>query len=153
MMNIGNETKVVKWHRRAYYFSKKCPVISHLYYVISRIIFGAELPPSVKIGEGVEFAHGGLGVVVHKDAIIGDNTKIMHSVTIGGKDGAPPPIIGDDCFIGVGACILGDIRIGNNVKVGANSVVLNDVPDNCTVCGAPARIVRKDGNRVPPKEQ
>lgn len=58
------------------------------------------------------------------------------------------PKVGKNCIIGTGACLLGNIKIGDNVKIGANSVVLNDVPDNCTVVGIPARIIKSKGNKI-----
>ena len=90
------------------------------------------------IGGGAKFAdvphlpHGINGIVVSPNAVIGKNCTIFHQVTIGeGRDGAPT--IGDNCFIGVGAKIIGKIKVGNNVRIGANCVVFEDVPDNCTV--------------------
>ncbi len=102
------------------------------------------------IGYGASFdgvpnlPHGINGIVVSPNAVIGKNCTIFHQVTIGeGRDGAPA--IGDNCFIGAGAKVIGKIKIGNNVRIGANCVVFEDVPDNCTVVlGKPRYIVREN---------
>ena len=78
---------------------------------------------------------------------IGRNLKIKHNVTIGNNHGKVP-IIGDNVFLGCGACVLGGITIGDNVKIGANSVVTKSVPANSVVVGNPAHIVKSDGERV-----
>lgn len=78
---------------------------------------------------------------------IGNNLKIKHNVTIGNNHGGVPSI-GDDVFIGCGACVLGDINIGNNVMIGANSVVVKSVPDNAVVIGNPACIIKLNGKKV-----
>lgn len=102
------------------------------------------------IGSGAFFAekprlpHGIMGIVVSPNAVIGKGCTIFHQVTIGeGRDGAPT--IGDNCFIGVGAKVIGKIKIGNNVRIGANCVVFEDVPDNCTVVlEKPRYIIREE---------
>lgn len=93
---------------------------------------------------GVNFGHP-IGIVIHQDAIIGENTLIYQNVTIGRKDRTSQkcPKIGCNCVIGAGACILGDIKIGNNVTIGANAVVVSNVPDNSTAIGVPALIRSK----------
>lgn len=118
-------------------------VIAHLIdYVIIRGFYSCDVQSNMKIGEGVIFAHNGLGVVIHPQTIIGNNVKIMQGVTVGGRDGSALPIIEDDVLIGAGAKVLGEIRIGRGAKIGANSVVLKDVPEGCTAVGVPARILQ-----------
>jgi serine O-acetyltransferase len=104
------------------------------------LLFSCYIPYTVELGKGVNIAHG-LGIVIHQKTKVGSNTLIYQNVTLGGRNGKGGPIIGENCIIGAGACILGEINIGNNVKVGANAVVLKDVPDNCTVVGVPARVI------------
>ncbi|HUJ27128.1 MAG TPA: serine acetyltransferase [Myxococcales bacterium] len=107
---------------------------------ISQAVFGAVLPPEAIIGGGTELGYGGLGVVVHKDAIVGRNVLLSPGVVIGGRsEMAGVPVIEDDVKIGAGAKILGPIRIGAGAKVGANAVVLHDVEPGETVAGVPAR--------------
>jgi serine O-acetyltransferase len=100
-----------------------------------RIIYSCEIYPTCKIENSVLFPHNGLGVVIHSEAIIGKNTKILPNVIIGGRNSESCPVIGENVLIGAGACILGDIKIGNNVKIGANAIVVDDIPNNTTVVG------------------
>ena len=109
-----------------------------------KIIFSADIPPQVQIGEGTVFPHDALGNVFHPEVKIGKNCKILHGVTMGGRAGHKGlPIIGDNVLIGVHAQILGNVRIGNNSVVGAGAIVTHDVPDNVVVVGNPARILRR----------
>ncbi|WP_061575223.1 serine O-acetyltransferase [Heyndrickxia coagulans] len=121
-------------------YDLKIPFLPKVMFHFMRIIFSCEIPFQSNIGEGTDFIHNGLGVVIHPEAKIGKYNKIMQNVTIGGRNGRGAPHIGDYCFIGVGACILGDITIGNNVMIGANAVVINDIPDNMVVVGIPGTI-------------
>ena len=84
------------------------------------------------------------GIIIAYTAKIGKNCTILQNVTIDGSGGAAT-YIGDDCYIGAGAVILCGVKVGNRVKIGANAVVTKDVPDDCTVVGIPAHIVKKDG--------
>ena len=95
------------------------------------------------IGRGTKFGYGGIGVVIHARTVIGKNCTIGQGVTIGGKSGwYEVPMIGDNVRIHAGARIIGPVRIGDNVEIGANCVVVKDVPSNCVVAGIPARILR-----------
>ena len=104
---------------------------------------------TLSIGPGLRIYHGD-GIVIASGAVIGRGMTIQHQVTIGNRIGHEGelgcPTIGDDVFIGVGAKVLGAIRIGNNVRIGANAVVLHDIPDNATVVGIPAKVVRIEGD-------
>ena len=98
-----------------------------------------------EVGKGTTLAYGGIGVVIHKDAIIGQNCVIESNVTIGGRNNIPDaPVIGDNVFIGTGARILGNVHVGNGSIIGANAVVLRDVPERCSVAGVPAKILHKN---------
>lgn len=106
-----------------------------------RNVYGVELPWSAHIGRNVVMEHQG-GIVVHGDATIGDGCTIRQGVTIGNRSLDAPfdvPVIGRDVNIGAGAVIVGPIRLGDGCAVGANAVVLHDVPAGVTVVGAPAR--------------
>lgn len=133
-------------HRLAHiFYNKKMYFTARLLSQITRLTTGIEIHPGAKIGKGLFIDHG-MGVVIGETAEVGDDVTIYHGATLGGtgKDtGKRHPTVGNNVFIGSGAKLLGPINIGNNVKVGANAVVLIDVPDNSTCVGIPARIVEK----------
>lgn len=119
------------------------PLLPRLLYATNRILFATVIPPSVKIGRNVLLGYSGLGIVIHKNAVIGNNVKISQNVTIGGRSGhRMVPIIEDDVEIGAGACVIGPIHVGQGAKIGANAVVLNDVPRKTVAVGIPARILK-----------
>lgn len=125
-------------------FKHHIPLIPNIMSQIIRVIFSCELPCSVVIGEGSCFSHNGLGCVVNPDAKIGKNVKILQNVTIGGRgDGRGVPVIEDNVLIGCGACVLGGVTIGEGASIGANAVVIMDVPAGCIAVGIPARIIKK----------
>ena len=119
------------------------------YYLYRKSIkFGIQIPTGVKIGKGFYIGHWG-GIVVNTNVIIGDNCNISHNVTLGGAQRGKrkgTPIIGHHVYIGPGAKLIGKIHIGNNVAIGANAVVLSDIPDNSVVVGIPARVVSDHGS-------
>ena len=111
---------------------------------VSRFFTGIEIHPGAKIGKNLFIDHG-MGVVIGETAEIGDNCVIYHQVTLGGtgKDkGKRHPTLGDNVLISTGAKVLGPIYIGSNSKIGANAVVLEDIPENSTAVGIPAKVVR-----------
>ena len=117
----------------------------------ARWLTGIEIHPSAKIGIGIFIDHG-MGVVIGETAEIGNHVTLFQGVTLGGtgkERGKRHPTLGNHVVIGAGAKILGGIKIGDNVKVGANSVVLKPVPSNSTVIGVPARIIKVQGERLP----
>ncbi|MBV0891398.1 serine acetyltransferase [Paracoccus sp. Z118] len=103
------------------------------------------MPPQTRIGKDFHIIHCEGSISIHPGAVIGDRLGVMHNVTIGTNMGPEAPVIGDDVFIGVNSCVLGGIRIGNRVRIGANTAVTTDVPDDCIAVGSPARIVRRLG--------
>ncbi len=112
--------------------------ISHL----TRFFTGIEIHPGAKIGKGVFIDHG-MGVVIGETAIVGDYSLIYQGVTLGGtgkETGKRHPTLGKHVVVGAGAKVLGNIQIGDNVRIGAGSVVLRDVPSDRTVVGIPGRI-------------
>lgn len=109
--------------------------------VFNEIIFGLVIGPKASIGPGFSIAHAS-GIVIHRHARIGSHFRIQHQVTIGQRN-HKVPVIGNNVFCGCGAKVLGAITIGDNVKIGANAVVVHDVPSDCTVVGIPAKVVKK----------
>ncbi|GHU98904.1 serine acetyltransferase [Clostridia bacterium] len=121
----------------------------------ARFFTGVEIHPAAKLGRGIFIDHG-MGVVIGETAEIGDNVVIYQGVTLGGtgKDkGKRHPTIGNNVMISAGAKVLGPFKVGDNAKIGAGSVVLREVPENSTVVGVPARIVRRGGLRVEDLDQ
>jgi serine O-acetyltransferase len=110
--------------------------------------YGIDIPYRTRIGYGFYIGHFG-GIVVHPNAVIGNNCNISQGVTIGRANRgarAGTPVIGDNVFIGPGAKIIGNLQIGNNVAIGANAVVTKSVPDNAVVAGVPAHVISMQGS-------
>ena len=116
-----------------------------------RFFTGIEIHPGAKIGNGLFIDHG-IGIVIGETAQIGSFCTIYHNVTLGGTgkhSGKRHPTIGNNVVIGTASTLLGPITIGDNVKIGAETVVImHNVPSNCTVVGAPAKIVKINGQKV-----
>ncbi len=143
--------KAVRAYRRAHWWHE------HGFYFIARWISqnarnrtGIEIHPGAQIGKGLFIDHGA-GVVIGETTIIGDNCTLYQNVTLGGtgKDaGKRHPTLGNNVMVGAGARVLGPFKIGDNSKIAANAVVLEEVPPNCTAVGVPARVVKRDGIKV-----
>ncbi|MBH0196928.1 MAG: serine O-acetyltransferase [Nitrospira sp.] len=118
---------------------------------LARWLTGVEIHPSATIGTGFFIDHG-MGVVIGETAEIGDYVTLFQGVTLGGtgkERGKRHPTLGNHVVVGAGAKILGGITIGDNVKIGANSVVLKSVAANSTVIGVPGRVIKSQGERLP----
>ena len=112
---------------------------------------GIEIHPGAQIGKGLFIDHGS-GVIIGETAIIGDNVTLYQGVTLGGtgkETGKRHPTLKNNVMVSAGAKILGSFTIGENSKIGAGSVVLEEVPPNCTVVGVSGRVVRKGSQKVP----
>ncbi len=103
------------------------------------IVTNVTIDAHMQVGEDLHLIHAEGPISIHPDTVIGDRCGIMHNVTIGTNMTPGAPAIGDDVFIGVGACVLGDITVGDRVRISANSLVINDVPDDAIVIGVPAK--------------
>ncbi|MBX3728278.1 MAG: serine O-acetyltransferase [Candidatus Sumerlaeia bacterium] len=126
------------------------PILPRLMAHLTRWLTGIEIHPAARIGAGLFIDHG-MGVVIGETAIIGRNCTLFHQVTLGGtgkQTGKRHPTLEDNVVVGAGAKVLGNITLGQGCYVGANSVVLTDVPPTCTVVGIPGRIVRAGGEKV-----
>ncbi|SDZ62343.1 serine O-acetyltransferase [Evansella caseinilytica] len=131
------------WKKRVYFIAR---FISQ----VSRFFTGIEIHPGAKIGQRLFIDHG-MGVVIGETCEIGDNVTIYQGVTLGGtgkEKGKRHPTVEDNVLIATGAKVLGSMRIGQNSRIGAGSVVLKEVPPNSTVVGIPGRVVIQDGVKV-----
>lgn len=135
----------ILWHRVAHrLYNARVPLLPRVISQFSRLLTGIEIHPGAKIGRRFFIDHG-MGVVIGETAEIGNDCLIYQGVTLGGtgnERGKRHPTLGDCVVVGAGAKVLGSIRIGNNVKIGAGSVVVHSVPDHSTVVGIPGRVVR-----------
>lgn len=129
----------------------RVPFLPRVISQIARLFTGVEIHPAAKIGKCFFIDHG-MGVVIGETSEIGDYVTLFQGVTLGGtgkERGKRHPTLGDHVVVGAGAKILGGIKIGDKVKIGANSVILKSVPPNSTVIGVPGRIVKAEGGRMP----
>ena len=129
----------------------RVPFLPRIISQAARWLTGVEIHPGAQIGTGFFIDHG-MGVVIGETTEIGDFVTLFQGVTLGGtgkERGKRHPTLGNHVVVGAGAKVLGGIRIGDNVKIGANAVVLRSVPPNSTVVGNPGRVVKYDGERLP----
>ncbi len=148
--------KAVFFHKIAnFFYVAGFDLIARIISQATRFFTGIEIHPGAKIGKNLFIDHG-MGVVIGETSEIGDNVTIYHAVTLGGispsinsneqRNEKRHPTIGDDVVIGSGAQIIGPVKIGNTSRIAANAVVVNDVPENSTMVGIPAKAV-KVGNK------
>ena len=146
----------IMWHRPAFWlWNHGFKFIARALSQIVRGCTGVEIHPAAKIGRGVLIDHGS-GVVIGETAEVGDNCTIYQGVTLGGtgKDvGKRHPTIGNNVMISSGAKVLGPFKVGDNARIAAGAVVLEEVPEGATVVGVPARVVRLNGEKVKPLDQ
>ena len=147
--------KAVFFHRIANFFHiAGFHLLARIISQLSRFFTGIEIHPGAKIGTNLFIDHG-MGVVIGETSEIGNNVTIYHAVTLGGispsinsesqRNEKRHPTIGNDVVIGSGAQIIGPVKVGNGARIAANAVVVNDVPENSTMVGVPAKII-KTGN-------
>lgn len=128
----------------------KIPLIPRWLSQTARFFTGIEIHPGAQIGKNFFIDHG-MGVVIGETAIIGDDVLLYQGVTLGGtgkETGKRHPTLGNNVVVGTGAKILGNITIGDNSYIGANAVVIKDVPSNSTVVGIPGRITKQEGQKI-----
>ena len=125
------------------------PLLPRLLSIFNRVAFATQLPAGVQIGRGVHLSYLGLGTVIHERAVIGNHVEIGPGVVIGGRSKIyEVPVIEDHVQIGVGAKVLGPVRVGRGAVIGANAVVMHDVPPGAVVVGIPARVLRIEPERI-----
>ena len=148
--------KAIFFHKIANFFAiAKFDLIARIISQLARFFTGIEIHPGAKVGKNLFIDHG-MGVVIGETSEIGDNVTIYHAVTLGGispsidserqRHEKRHPSIGNDVVIGSGAQILGPVKVGNNSRIAANAVVVNDVKENATMIGIPAKEI-KIGNK------
>ncbi|MBU7007487.1 serine O-acetyltransferase [Peptococcaceae bacterium DYL19] len=139
------------FHRVSHYlYNRGMILLPRLISQFSRFITGIEIHPGARIGEGLFIDHG-TGVVIGETAEVGNNVTIYQGVTLGGtgkEKGKRHPTVGNNVVISTGAKVLGNIKVGDNTRIGAGSVVLKDVPANTTVVGIPGKVVIRDGINI-----
>jgi serine O-acetyltransferase len=135
---------VIHFYRLAHFLYKiKVPFIPRLIYFIQFLLFNSIVPYGAEIGKGTYCSYGGIGVVIHKRSVIGDDCVLGQGITIGGRSKIyEVPVIGNKVYIASGARVLGNVRIGDNVIIGANSVVIKDVPEGSVVAGVPGKVIK-----------
>lgn len=137
-------------HRLAHaLYRSRVPLLPRVLAAVSRALTGIEIHPAARVGQGFFIDHG-MGVVIGETAEIGDDVTLYQGVTLGGTGfatGKRHPTVEDNVTIGSGAKLLGPITVGHGSKIGANSVVIHDVPPNSTVVGNPGHPVRVEGRR------
>ena len=132
----------------SFFYNHKLVLLSRLFDYLILLLFNSYVPGSAQIGKGCKFAYGGIGIVIHSDAVIGFGCVIGQGITIGAKEPYSSkiknkcPIIGNNVYLSAGCRVLGDIIIGNNSIIGANSVVLNSCEENSILAGIPAKFIR-----------
>ena len=138
-------------YRAAHWFhTRKLFTVARCISQFARFLTGIEIHPGAKIGKGFFIDHGA-GVVIGETTEIGDNCLVYQGVTLGGtgkEKGKRHPTLGNNVMVGSGARVLGPFKVGDNAKIAANAVVLEEVPPNCTAVGVPARIVKRNGKKV-----
>ena len=119
-------------------------------YIWTEVVTGVHMPREITIGRRFHIVHADGAISIHPDAVLGNDVGVMHNVTIGTNMSNEAPVIGNDVFIGVGAAILGGIKIGDGARIAANSLVISDVPPGCVAMGVPARVwkIFSDENRT-----
>ena len=148
--------KAVFFYRVAnFFYLAKFDLVARIISQTIRFFTGVEIHPGATIGKNLFIDHG-MGVVIGETSVIGDNVTIYHAVTLGGiapsidsdsqRNEKRHPTIGNDVVIGSGAQIIGPVKVGNGSRIAANAVVVNDVPENSTMIGIPAKAV-KVGNQ------
>ena len=154
----GILTMAVYRYGNTIYYKLRIPLLRELLLVlyavldivIVKLLCGAEFPARARIGKALRLPHGSNGIILHGNTVIGDHVTLFHQVTLGMRDVEEPeaaPRIGNFVVIGAGAKILGDVTVGDESRVGANAVVIRDVPAHSTAVGVPAEIRSTRGRR------
>ena len=138
-----NAMSIYRTARRLYLLH--IPFLPRIGYYLIYLLSNSIVHYETDIGKGTTLAYGGIGVVIHKRAVIGENCVLESNVTIGGRNNLEDlPVIGNHVMIGTGARILGNVHVGDNSIIGANAVVISDIPANCSAGGVPAHVLHEN---------
>lgn len=152
---FGEAFKYIYWMRTCHYLKRniffKYSVYPFAWLILRRLRYklGISVPPDTKIGSGFYIGHFG-GIVINRRCKIGKNCNISHGVTLGQANrgiNKGCPILGDNVYVGPGTKIIGSVKIGDNVAIGANCVVTKDIPDDSVVVGNPGKVISQEGSR------
>jgi serine O-acetyltransferase len=141
---------IILYRISSFLYRMRMPLIPRIISQAARFFTGIEIHPGAVIGRGFFIDHG-MGVVIGQTTVIKDNVTIFQGVTLGGtgkEKGKRHPNIEDNVVVGTGAKVLGNITIGRNSYIGANAVVIKDVPENSTIVGVPGRLTKQEGKRI-----
>jgi len=128
-----------------WFYVHRVPILPRFIYAVDYLLFNVSVPASAEIGKGPRFGYGGMRVIIHSRAVIGESCLIGHEVTIGGRSHIlDVPTLGDRVYVGAGAKILGNVHVGDSAVVGANAVVIHSVPAHSVVGGMPARVIKEN---------
>jgi serine O-acetyltransferase len=132
-------------YNMANFFDRKhLRILSKMFFYVNYFLHNSYIPSGCQIGKTSKFAYGGIGVVIHDRARIGEGCLIGQGITIGGRNGIKEvPVIENNVYIGAGARILGNVKIGHDTIIGPNAVVLMDIPSYSVAAGVPAKIIAK----------
>lgn len=134
---------IIMYRVSRWLYVRRMPLPSRVLSWANRFLFSTWIPGSARIGRRFACGYWGLGVVIHSDAVIGDDCLVAQNVTIGRNPGdSRVPVLGNRVYVGAGAVIIGEISVGDDAVIGANSVVREDVPAGAVVAGVPARVIR-----------
>ena len=132
-----------KYRSRPGWFARGLGIYARLRHLFWSVLSSSDIDPQAKIGERTRLPHPN-GIVIHAEAIVGDDCLIMQQVTIGQIEDSHVPLVGSGVYIGAGAKLLGKIVVGDRARIGANAVVICDVPADWTAVGIPARLIPPD---------
>jgi len=141
---------IIAYRISHFLWKKKIPFVPRAISQGARFLTGVEIHPGATIGKGFFIDHG-MGVVIGETTVIGDNVTLFQGATLGGtgkETGKRHPTLEDNVVVGAGAKVLGNIVVGKNSYIGANAVIIRNVPPNATVVGVPGHVTRQDGKKL-----
>jgi serine O-acetyltransferase len=141
----GRVNAYLLYRAERWFYLRHVPVLPKVIYYTIFLLYNSSIPFTADIGRGTKFGYGGMGVVTHARSRIGQNCLIGQQVTLGGRSHIyEVPVLEDSVYVAAGAKILGNVHVGEGAIIGANAVVIHDVPAHSVAAGVPARIIREN---------